>query len=148
MSAPKMRRSPNTGGVADGVSDVQVVFNEQNNFEGPSCPVVTNEQAQACASFKAGHNVHWIQFKLAVGSPIFQVEILSVSGQSFLVKKGEAVITYYTHRPEQIQALIDHYGVGVCGWVHDKGLFESQGHFLYVATEEAEFVPCSLRSEK
>ena len=143
-----MRFTPNSGGIVSGLNDVRVVYNEENDYQEPACAVATNDDAQACSLFKAGHNVHWIQFKLAINSPQYPVEILSVHDRSFVAMRDGEEITFYTHRPEQIRALIDHYGFGVFGWVHDKGLFECQGHFMCVTTDEATFVPCSVRGEK
>ena len=148
MSTHQMRLTPNTGRVASGINDVRVAYSEENNYQEPACAVATNEAAQGCTLFKAGHNVHWIQFNLGVSSPLYPVEILSVHDRSFMVMRDGEEITFYTHRPEQIQALIDHYGVGVYGWVHDRGLFESQGHFLCVTTDEAKFVPCSVKEKQ
>ena len=144
MSAPKMRLTPISDVAVRGLSDVRVGYDKSNDYADPLSPVRSNEAAERCMKFKPGHNVHWIQYKAAVRNPLYPIEIQSVGERSFVALHDKKLVTFYTHRPEQIEALLDCYGKGVIGWIHEHWLFESQGHFLCVTTDPSEFEPCSV----
>ena len=139
-----MRLTPISDVAVRGLSDIRVGYDKSNDYAEPSSPVGTNEAAERCMKFKPGHNVHWIQYKAAIRNPLYSVEIQAVGDRCFEVLQNGKEVTYYTHRPEQIQALLECYGKGVIGWIHEHLLFESQGHFLCITTDPYEFEPCSV----
>ena len=130
------------------MGDVRFGMSQDNDFADPICPIASNESAESCSLFKPGHRVHFIQMKLALRNPLYPVEILSAGERSFICLRDGEEVTFYTHRPEQIQALLDCYGTGVIGWVHEKGLFECQQVFLCVTEDPEEFLPCSAPNPK
>jgi len=144
MSTPTIRTTPLPAGViGNGVKDTRFGISQVDNFADPDCPVVSNQTADNCSLFKPGHNVHWIQLKNAIDEPLYPVEVISAGERSFTVLKSGKELTFYTHRPEQIQALLDCYGAGLIGWVHSRGLFECQKHFLCVTTDASDVLECS-----
>jgi len=143
MTTPPFRTTPITPGIlVSGMGDVKFGMLEETKFADPLCPIASNRVAESCKLYEPGHKVHFIQVKIALRNPLYPVEILSAGEQSFIGIKDGKETTFYTHRPEQIQALLDCYGPGVVGWMHDSWFFECQQVFLCVTADAQEFKPC------
>jgi len=146
MTTPPFRTTPIKPGIlVSGLGDVKFGMLSETKFADPLCPIVSSNEAEECTLFRAGHKVHSIQMKMALSKPLYPVEIVSVGERSFVGLRDGKEVTLYTHRPQQIQALIDFYGVGVVGWVHEHWFFECQQIFLCVTEDITEFEDCQRR---
>jgi len=146
MSNRKIRQSPLGAPIITSVSagDNNTAINLKDG-KSAECPSASNPTADACALYKPGHRVHFIQANKYMGKPEYKVNVLSTTGNSFTVSGDAGIATWWTHKPEQIQELILFYGAGLVGWLHESGLFECQGHLFYIASSAESFEPCRAK---
>lgn len=86
------------------------------NTPGAQRRTIPDAQRLGCTSYRAGHNVHWIQALHTANRPEVEArswdgQLVSVEGETLTVRKSDGtVVRFRNHDPERLVAIVENTG--------------------------------------